>query len=90
MCVWGRMWLEVGAQETTVGPGGKNWGGCIGPGELTGLGERLGLWHLLKQCVVGAVQVEPTQVVPVGEDEKWLLICRQRVLVRYILVPPPV
>lgn len=33
------------------------------------------LSHLLEQCVVGAIQVEFPQVVPVGKDEEGLFIC---------------
>lgn len=63
-----------------MGPGGgKVWGGSTGPGQSTTGVKKAWFWHLLKQCVVGAVQVELAQVVPVGKDEKWLLICRGRV-----------
>lgn len=61
-----------------MGPSGKIWGGHTGPGQSMGV-RKAWFWHLLKQCVVGAVQVELAKVVPVGKDEKWLLICRWRV-----------
>lgn len=79
--VWSREWLEGREWETTIGPGGKNWGGRTGPGEST-TGVRF--WHLLEQCVVGAVQVELAKVVPVGKDEKWFLVCRGRVLTQLL------
>lgn len=52
----------------------------MGHGQSTTGVRKACFWHLLKQCVVGAIQVELAQVVPVGKDEKWLLICRGRVL----------
>lgn len=33
--------------------------------------------HLFKQCVVGAVQVELSQIVAVGKDQEGLLVCRE-------------
>lgn len=39
------------------------------------MGKGFSLGHLLKQCVVGTIQVELAQVVPVGKDEERLLVC---------------
>lgn len=65
---------------------GPNWvrEAAVGLGVLVG---RPAL-HLLKQRVVGAVQVELAQVVAVGEDQKWLLIWRQRVLAELLAGTP--
>lgn len=49
-------------------------GSSSGPGRQVGGGGQV--WYLLQQRIVGAIQVELAQVVPVGEDQKWLLICR--------------
>lgn len=56
-------------------------------------GHRRLVCYLLEQRVVGAVQVELAQVVPVGEDQKWLFVWRQRILAQplaggHILAPP--
>lgn len=45
-----------------------------------GRGKEAGRGYLLKQCVVGAIQVESAQVVAVGEDEEGFFIWRQRTL----------
>lgn len=72
-CGSGEGWLEgEGVGDNHGLPGRKNSGSQWAQGKLD-------FWHLLKQCVVGAVQVELAQVVPVRKDEKRLLICRGRV-----------
>lgn len=70
-----------------MGPSGEDEGAGRGREDSSGPGDRCGgeegrLWHLLQQRVVGAVQVELAQVVPVGKDQEWLFIWRQSVLVQ--------
>lgn len=69
-----------GSRRQPWAPAGRTGEAVLDPGQSTTGVRKACFWHLLKQRVVGAIQVELAQVVPVGKDEKWLLICRGRVL----------
>lgn len=73
---------------TSTGPSGENAGAIRGGRVALGPGARWGeegrAWHLFEQRVVGAIQVELAQVVPVGKDQEGLLVWRQSTVAQWL------